>query len=231
MSGSHTWGSGIGRGSPQSIWCWGPAGLVHRSSTGLGETETLLLKGAHRLSCVLGPRAKQRLHRNLSQIWMQFLEDLLGKQGVTVAHCEGRMLEAKVLGVIISVCSSRGGQVGKIWPHPAGLRSLRPNNNQGGKAAPPTSKQAAQMHPRHTATSYLTQRQSPTNQRDKNQLYLPVGRHQSLPSGSLQQAPIPTSATRGADIRSKRGYNPTVCKKETTSKIYTNWKGRELWLR
>ena len=88
--------------------------------------------------------------------------------------------------------------------------------------APPISKQAAQRTPWYTATSNLTQRQSPTHQRDRNQPHLPVGRHQPLPSGSLQQAPILTAATRGADTRSKRGY-----KKVTTPKIYKN-EDREL---
>ena len=60
------------------------------------------------------------------------------------------------------------------------------------------------------------QRLSPTNQRDRNQLHLPVGRHQPLSSGSLQQAPILSSATRGADTRSKRGYNSIICKNEKT---------------
>ena len=33
----------------------------------MGETGTPFLKGAHRLSRALSPRAKQRLHRNLGQ--------------------------------------------------------------------------------------------------------------------------------------------------------------------
>ena len=78
------------------MWQEGPVGLVHRNSTGLGEMETPLLKGTHRLSCALGPRVKQRLHRNLGQTCLQFLENLLGKQGVTVGCCGGRELEAKV---------------------------------------------------------------------------------------------------------------------------------------
>ena len=72
------------------------SGFVCRSSIGLGEIETPFLTGTHRLSCVLGPRAKQRLHRNLSHTWLQFLEDLLGKQGMTVAHCGGRTLEQRL---------------------------------------------------------------------------------------------------------------------------------------
>ena len=76
--------------------------------------------------------------------------------------------------------------------------------------------------PRDTATSNLKQTHGPTHQRDRNQLHLPVGRHQSHPSGSLQQAPIPTSATRGADTRSKRGYSSIIYKKVTTPKTYKN---------
>ena len=122
MSGSHAWGSGIGRRSPWSIWHWGQVGLLHRSSTGLGEMETPLLKVVYRLSCALGLREKQRLHRTLGQTCLWFLEDLLGKQGVTVACCGWRTIEAKVSGIIISR-NSRGGQFGKIWPYPSGLRS------------------------------------------------------------------------------------------------------------
>ena len=35
--------------------------------------------------------------------------------------------------------STRGGRFGKIWPHTAGLRSPRPNNNPGGNTAIHTS--------------------------------------------------------------------------------------------
>ena len=110
---------------------------------GLGEMETPFLKGAHRLSRALGPRAKQGLHRNLGQTRLQFLGDLLGKQRVTMACCGGRALEAKLLGIFISVCSSRGGHFGKMQPHPTALRSPRPNNNPDSITAPPISKQAA----------------------------------------------------------------------------------------
>ena len=110
---------------------------------GLGQTETPFLKGVHRLSRALGPRTKQKLHRNLGWTYMQFLEDLLGKEGVTVAHCGGRTLEAKLWVVFISVCFLGGSHLGKIWPHSSALRSLRPNDNPGGITAPPISKQAA----------------------------------------------------------------------------------------
>ena len=51
-----------------------------------------------------------------------------------------------------------------------------------------------------------------------------MGRHHLLPSGSLQQAPVPTSSTRGTDTRSKRGYNSIICEKVTTPKTYKNEK-------
>ena len=54
---------------------------MHKSSTGIEEIGTPLLKGAHRVSCALDPRAKQRIHKNLGQTYLQILEDLLGKQG------------------------------------------------------------------------------------------------------------------------------------------------------
>ena len=120
-----------------------PVELVHRSSTELGEMETLFLKGTHRLSCALGPRAKQRLQRNLGQTWLQFLKDLMGKERVTVARCGGRTLQAKLSGIFISMCSSIGGHFGKIWPHSSVLRSPKPNNNPGGITVPPIRKQAA----------------------------------------------------------------------------------------
>lgn len=125
-------------------------------------------KGTNRISCALGPRAKQRLHRNLGQTCLWFLEDLLGKQGVTVAHCGVRILEANVSGIIISVNSSRGGHFDekkkKNWPQSSGLRSTRTNNKTGGNTTPAFSKQAAERYlPRHIAASNHTQIQSTTH--------------------------------------------------------------------
>ena len=80
--------------------------------------KTPFLKGTHRLSHALGPKAKQSLHRKLGQSCLQFLEDLLGKQGLNVAYFEGKALEAQLLGIFISVPFSGGGHFGKIWPHP-----------------------------------------------------------------------------------------------------------------
>lgn len=48
--------------------------------------------------------------------------------------------------------------------------------------------------------------------------------NQPHPSESLQQAPTLTSATRGADTRSMRGYNSLIYKNVTTLKTYKNEK-------
>ena len=70
---------------------------------GLGETETRFLKGAHRLSHSLGPRAKQSLHRNLGQKGVNaVLRGHPGKTGVNVACCEGRTLKATFSGIFSS---------------------------------------------------------------------------------------------------------------------------------
>ena len=136
-------------------------------------------------------------------------------------------MEAKLLGIFSSLCLSLEGAIlGKPSPtHQSALRSSRANNNLGGITAPHSVNRLPKgpplPPPRHTAASNLTQRQSPTHQRDRIQLHLPVGRHQSLSSGSLQQAPVPTSATRGADASSKI---PIICKKVTTPKICKNEK-------
>ena len=63
-----------------------------------------------------------------------------------------------------------------------------------------------------------------TLERYKESAPLKMGKHQSLSSGSLQQASIPTSATMRANIRIKRGYNTIACKKETTPKNIQNEK-------
>ena len=164
------------------------------------------MKGAHRLSCAFSPRAKERLHRNLGQTCLWFLEDLLGKQGVTVTHCGGRTLEAKVLGIIISMCSSRGGHFGKICPHPSVNRLPKE----------PPGTQPPLISPRDKAP--------PTRGIGISSTYQWAGTtpsHQEAYSKPPLPRPIPTSATRGADTRSKRGYNSIVCKRgDHTKNLY-----------
>ena len=110
---------------------------MHRRAIGLEETQAPPLKGTHRLSCALGPRAN-RLYRNPGGSWR-----IAWENKVTVAPRGGRTLETKIAGLVISVCSSGGGRFGEIWPYTSGLRSLRQNNNEWWNTTPPISKQAA----------------------------------------------------------------------------------------
>ena len=54
------------------------------------ETDTILLEGTQKVSHALGPSTKQYLCRNLGYSYLGVLECLLGRQGLTIAHCEGK---------------------------------------------------------------------------------------------------------------------------------------------
>ena len=85
LTSGPAWGSGTRKRSPQSIWLGRPAG----STTGLGEIETSLLKGACKISRAPGPRAKAVIHRILGQTYLLVLEGLLvvgGQVRAAVAH-------------------------------------------------------------------------------------------------------------------------------------------------
>ena len=156
------WGTGIKR-SLQRIWHWKPARHVCRSSTGLGETEILLLDGAHRLSCALGAKTQPGLHNNLSQTYLQVLEGLLGEEVETVA--------------LWGQDTGGRGPHNNHWyelprrlpfwknmtPNPSWLKSPRPNNKRGGNKAPHICKQAFKGLPSHKAATNHTQRQSLTH--------------------------------------------------------------------
>ena len=105
--------------------------------------EIPLLEGAHRIQCALGPRAKQRLHKNLGQTYLWVLEGLLGKQGSAVPHSGGMTLDAEIPGN--NHCHELPWKL-PFWKNTvpkSEVRSLRSNNKQGGNTAPSTSKQAA----------------------------------------------------------------------------------------
>ena len=67
MSGFPTWGSGNRRRNSQRIRLWRLAGFDCRTSAGLGETETTLLEGTHKVLCTSGPKGKEQWpHRRLN---------------------------------------------------------------------------------------------------------------------------------------------------------------------
>ena len=53
-----TWRSGNGRRNSYRIRLWRLVEFDCRTSTGLGETETPLLEGTHKVVCALGPRGR-----------------------------------------------------------------------------------------------------------------------------------------------------------------------------
>lgn len=97
-------------------------GLECRKSTGLGKTETSFLVGTHMVSCALGLRAKQGLHKNLGQTYLWVLEGLQGMQKSAVAHRGARTLRWRPQGIIIAMSSLGGWHIGKILPHPTACR-------------------------------------------------------------------------------------------------------------
>ena len=85
----------------------------------LGVMENTFLEGTHRLSQALDSQGKAEAPWESGLEMTAVPENLLGKQGVTVAYCGGRTLEEKLLGIFISVHFSGGGYFGKIWLHPS----------------------------------------------------------------------------------------------------------------
>ena len=131
----------LGEGAPEAFGIEGQWGLCMGAPQEWGKKDPILQR-CTRLSSALGFRAKQRLYR-ISIRPDCSLEYLLGKEEVNMARCQGRAFEAKVSGIIISMCSCRGSHFGKIRPYPSGLRSPRPNINPRGNTALPISKKAA----------------------------------------------------------------------------------------
>ena len=118
----------FGGGAPQGIWHWRPARLECRSSTGLGETETLLLESEHRVSCALDSRAKHRLHKNLGQTYCKSWRVSWESRGRLWLTVETGYWRWKCQRIIIGVSSTGGCPFGRILSHPSELKNPRPNN-------------------------------------------------------------------------------------------------------
>ena len=80
-----------GLGSPQGIWPWRPVRFDYRTSTGLREMETPVLKGTNKILRAPRPRGKEQwLHRRLNQNYMLVLEGLLWRHGLAGASHRDR---------------------------------------------------------------------------------------------------------------------------------------------
>ena len=66
--------SSSGKMSPQGIWLWKPARLTLERPRQLQEMEATILKGSHKISCAVRPRAEAVIWRSLGQLHLLILE-------------------------------------------------------------------------------------------------------------------------------------------------------------
>ena len=132
-----------GRRNSQRIRLWRWVVVDCRTSTGLGEAETVFLESTHKVVCASGPRGKEQWpHKRPNQTYLLVLEGLLQRQGVAVAHRKDK-----------DTGSRSSGKYSLTWAllesplaPPKSLQApllgrLRPNNQQGVNSAPPISRQ------------------------------------------------------------------------------------------
>ena len=83
----------------QGIWSWRPVGFGHKTSTGLGETETPVLEGTSKVLHVPRPRGKEQWpHRRRNQNYLLVLEGLLWRHGLAGAHHRNGGTDSSCLG-------------------------------------------------------------------------------------------------------------------------------------
>ena len=101
----------------QMIWFWRLVGLECRCSIGLGETETLLLKGACKVSCIPGPKGKSSDFIG-AQTCQLVLEGLMGRGGAAVVQCGDKDTGGGATEGYSSVNFPGSHHFGiKTWPH------------------------------------------------------------------------------------------------------------------
>ena len=97
---------------------------------------------------------------------------------------------------------------------PTLLRCPRPSNNRVGTQPYPSANRLPKVLP-GTQLPLITHNNMAPPTRGTRLLHPSVVRYQSLPSGCLRKPPVQLQPP-GADTRSKGGYKPAACKKETT---------------
>ena len=170
-SGFPTQGSGNERRNYQRIRLWRLAGFDCRTSTGLGETETPLLEGTHKVVCTSGPRGKEKWpHRRLNQTYLLVLEGLLQRQGVAVAHRGDKDIGSRSSGKYSFAGALPESTISPIKEPVASSAGLP-------QAKQPTGRELSPTHQQTSGLKFywaLPTRATPSSTR-----------HQSLPSGSL----------------------------------------------
>ena len=119
------------------------------------------------------------------------------KQRAAVAHYGGKTLEAEVPGIITGVNFPGDGHVGKIWPHPSGLRSPKPNNKQVGTQPHLSAKRLPKVLLGTQLPLIIPSDEVPPTRRTRiSSTYQWAGTSPS-PSGRLKLACVPTLPIRG----------------------------------
>ena len=193
MSGFPTWGSDNGRRNSQRIRLWRLVGFDCRTLTELGETETPLLEGTHKVVCTSGPRGKEQWpHRRLNQTYLLVLEGLLQRQGVAVAHSGDK-----------DTGSRSSGKYSLAWALPESTIS-------------PTKEIVASSDGLPQAKQPTGREPSPTHQQTSRLKFYWV-----LPTTSPSHQEACTSLLdslihQRADSRSKKNYSTAACGTKTT---------------
>ena len=197
MSGFPTRGCSNGRRNSQRIRLWRLVGFDCRTLIGLGETETPLLEGTHKVVCTSGPRRKEHWpYRRLNQTYLLVLEGLLQRQGVAVPHSGDK-----------DTGSRSSGKYSLVWALPE-------------SAISPTKEPVASSAGLPQAKQWTGREPSPTHQQSSGLKFywaLPTRatvsstHHQSLPSSLLDSL-----IHQRADSRSKKNYSTAACGTKTT---------------
>ena len=116
-SGPHAWDLVSGGGAPEHLALKGRRACVPELHGTETNRDPILERCTQALTCT-GSQGKAEAPQESGSDPTAVLGGSPGKEGVTVNCCGGSTLEAKLLGVFISLCSSGGGLLGKIWPTP-----------------------------------------------------------------------------------------------------------------
>ena len=217
MSGFPTRGCSNGRRNSQRIRLWRLVGFDCRTLIGLGEAETPLLEGTHKVVCTSGPRRKEHWpYRRLNQTYLLVLEGLLQRQGVAVPHSGDK-----------DTGSRSSGKYSLVWALPE-------------SAISPTKEPVASSAGLPQAKQWTGRELSPTNQQTRGLKFywaLPTRATPALPTTSPSHQEACTNLLdslmhQRADGRSKKNYKTATCGMKTTfTDRQTKQKGRGLCTR
>ena len=144
-----------------------------RTLTGLGKTETPILKGTHKVVCTSGPRGKEQWHhRRLNQTYLLVLEGLLQRWWVAMAHHRDK-----------DTGSRSSGKYSLAWAFPES--AISPTKEPAGySAGSPQAKQPTgrELSPTHQLTKGLKFYWALPTRATSSSTHC-----QDLPSGSLHK--------------------------------------------